>query len=77
MIKILRIGPENYNTIIKQLLSIEKKIFTIGAFDEEAFSTFKNPQAYNLIVCDGSKLIGYLMSQRERVKEKRYEVYSR
>lgn len=61
---IVQTTPKFWKTIKAEVLKLEKTIFGAEAFDEEPFSTFENPKAYNLIVYSGGRIIGYMMSER-------------
>jgi GNAT superfamily N-acetyltransferase len=60
----MRKSPKDWNSIKTELLLVEKAIFGKIAFTEKEFKTFRNTNAYNLIIYSSGKIIGYLMSQK-------------
>lgn len=57
--------PTMWNDIKNDLMKLEINIFGKDeAFKLDDFSTFKNPNAYNIIVYNKNKMIGYMMSQK-------------
>ena len=63
MIEIIRVNPKLYGILKMRLWIIEQEIFKEEAFEDiESLDTFLNKNAYNYIVLDNTRIVGYLMS---------------